>query len=129
MRKIVAVTVILLLAAGVAFGKAYEVNKKAGDYSVLIKMDKNPPSVGMNNVEIAVNDKGGKPVRDAKIVVEYGMPAMQGMPAMNYRTDAKPDGDKYNGSLNISMGGPWFVNVRITTAGKTVSTKYTLDVN
>lgn len=129
MKKIVAVTLILLMAAGVAFAKAYEVNKKAGDYSVNVRMDKNPPSVGMNNMEIAVTDKGGKPVRDAKVVVEYGMPAMPGMAPMNYKADAKPDGEKYNASLNISMPGPWSVSVRISVAGKTVSTKFTFDVN
>jgi uncharacterized GH25 family protein len=129
MKKIIAVVVILLLSAGVAFAKAYEVNKKAGDYSVNIKMDKNPPSVGMNNMEIAVTDKGGKPVKDAKVVVEYSMPAMPGMAPMKYKADAKPDGEKYNASLNISMPGPWSVNVRISVAGKTVSTKFTFDVN
>jgi len=129
MKKIVAVTMILLLAAGVAFAKSYEVNRKAGAYSVNVKMDKNPPSVGMNNMEIAVADKAGKPVKDAKVVVEYGMPAMPGMAPMNYKADAKPDGEKYSASLNISMPGPWSVNVRISVAGKTVSTKFTFDVN
>ena len=92
MKKIIAVAVILLLSAGFAFAKAYEVNRKAGEYTVDIKMDKNPPSVGINNMEIAVTDKGGKPVKDAKVLVEYGMHAMPGMPAMNYKADAKPDG-------------------------------------
>jgi hypothetical protein len=129
MKKIIAVTLILLLAAGVAVAKSYEVNRKAGNYSVNIKMDKNPPSVGVNSMEIAVTDKGGKPVKDAKVVVEYGMPAMPGMAPMNYKADAKPDGEKYNASLNISMPGSWSVNVRISVAGKTVSTKFTFDVN
>lgn len=129
MKKIVAVTLILLLAAGVAFAKAYEVNKKAGDYSVNVKMDKNPPSVGMNNMEIAVTDKAGKPVKDAKVVVEYGMPAMPGMPAMAYKADAMSHGDTYHAALNISMKGPWYVNIKITSQGKTVSTKFTVDVN
>ena len=80
-------------------------------------------------MEIAVTDKGGKPVKDAKVLVEYGMHAMPGMPAMNYKADAKPDGDKYKASLNVSMGGPWFVNVKITTGGKTVTTTFTFDVS
>ncbi|MBP1720964.1 MAG: copper resistance protein [Deltaproteobacteria bacterium] len=129
MKKIIAVTLILLLTAGVAVAKSYEVNRKAGNYSVHITMDKNPPSVGVNNMEIAVTDKGGKPVKDAKVVVDYGMPAMPGMPPMNYKADAKLDGEKYNASLNISMPGSWSVNVRISVAGKTVSTKFTFDVN
>ncbi len=129
MKKIIAVAVILLLTAGLAYAKAYEVSRKAGDYSVLIKMDKNPPSVGMNNMEVAVTDKAGQPVKDAKVLVDYGMPAMPGMPAMAYKADAMNHGDLYHATLNISMKGPWYVTIKITSQGKTVSTKFTFDVN
>ena len=122
MKKFVAVALILLLSAGLAFAKAYEVNKKAGEYSVQIKMDKNPPSVGMNNMEIEVTDKTGKPVKDAKVLVDYGMPAMA------YKADAMNHGDRYHAALNISMKGPWYVTIKITSQGKTVSTKFTFDV-
>jgi hypothetical protein len=129
MKRFLIATLILLLATGVAFAKAFEASKKAGDYSVAVTMDKNPPSVGVNNMEIALADKGGKPVKDAKVVVEYGMPAMPGMPAMAYKTDAMSHGDQYHAALNISMKGSWYVNIRITSLGKTVSTKFTFDAN
>ena len=128
-KKILIVTLILLLTTGLAFAKAYEVNKKAGEYSIQIKMDKNPPSVGMNNMEIVVTDKAGRPVKDAKVLVDYGMPAMPGMPAMAYKADAMNHGDQYNAALNISMKGPWYVNIKIASQGKTASTKFTFDVN
>jgi hypothetical protein len=128
-KRILVATLILLLTVGLAYAKAYEVNKKAGDYSVSIKMDKNPPSVGINNMEIAVTDKTGKPVKDAKVLVDYGMPAMPGMPAMAYKADAMNHGDQYHAALNISMKGPWYVNMKITSQGKTVSTKFTFDAN
>ncbi|HSD94237.1 MAG TPA: hypothetical protein VLA94_02325, partial [Syntrophales bacterium] len=73
MKKFVAVAFVLLLSAGLAFAKAYEVNKKAGDYSVSITIDKNPPSVGSNNMEIIITDKAGNRVKDAKVLVDYGM--------------------------------------------------------
>ena len=129
MKKFVAVALILLLSAGLAFAKAYEVNKKAGEYSVQIKMDKNPPSVGMNNMEIEVTDKTGKPVKDAKVLVDYGMPAMPGMPAMAYKADTMSHGNGYHTALNISMKWSWYVNIKITSQGKTVSTKFTFDAN
>jgi hypothetical protein len=128
-KRFLIVTLILLLTTGLAFARAYEVNKKAGEYSVQIKMDKNPPSVGMNNMEIAVTDNTGKPVKDAKVLVDYGMPAMPGMPAMAYKADATNQGDQYRAALNISMKGPWYVNIKITSQGKTVSTKFTFDAN
>ncbi len=117
-KRFLIVTLILLLTTGLAFAKAYEVNKKAGEYSVQIKMDKNPPSVGMNNMEIAVTDKTGKPVKDAKVLVDYGMAAMPGMPAMAYKADAMSHGDQYHAALNISMKGPWYVNDQDHEPGK-----------
>jgi hypothetical protein len=128
-KKILIVTLILLLTTGLALAKAYEVNKKAGEYSVQIKMDKNPPSVGMNNMEIVVTDKAGKPVKDAKVLVDYGMPAMPGMPAMAYKADAVNHGVQYRAALNISMKGPWYVTIKITSQEKAASTKFTFDVN
>ncbi len=129
MKKIVVVALILFLATGVAFAKAYEVNRKAGDYTVAVKMDKNPPSVGTNNMEIAVTDKTGKAVKDAKVMIDYGMSAMPGMPAMAYKADAMNHGDTYHAVLNISMKGPWYVTIKITSQGKTVSAKFTFDVS
>jgi len=128
LKRFLIAILILLLTVGIAYAKAYEVNKTAGEYSVQIKMDKNPPSVGMNNMEIAVTDKTGKPVNDAKVLVDYGMPAMPGMPAMAYKADAMNHGDRYHAALNISMKGPWYVTIKITSQGKTVSTKFTFDV-
>ena len=129
MKKIVIVTLILFLAAGVAFAKPYEVNKKAGEYSVSIQMDRNPPSVGSNNLEILITDKAGKAVKDAKVLVDYGMPAMPGMPPMAYKADTMNHGEGYHTVLNISMKGSWYVNIKITSQGKTVSTKFTFDAN
>ena len=128
MKKITASLLILLLSAGVAYAKPYEVTRKAGDYTVDIRMDKNPPVVGPNNIEIVLKDAAGKAVTDAKVLVDYGMPAMPGHPAMGYKTDAQLKGGVYQAVLNISMKGPWTITVRITHAGKAASTKFTIDV-
>jgi uncharacterized protein YxeA len=129
MKKLVAAVLILLLTAGLAVAKPYEVSRKAGNYGVDIKMDKNPPVVGANEIEIVVKDAAGKVITDAKVLVDYGMPAMPGMPAMFYKADAPLKGEKYGATLNISMKGPWQITVKITHQGKTVSTKFTFDVN
>jgi hypothetical protein len=128
MKKFIAVALILLLSAGLVYAKSYEVTRKAGDYTVEIKMDKNPPVVGPNNIEIAVKDAAGKAVTDAKLVVDYGMNAMPGMPAMFYKADAQPKGEKYIAMLNISMKGPWQITIKITHQGKAVSARFTVDV-
>src|SRR5665647_1391780 len=94
--------------------------EKAGDYLVDIKMDKGPPVVGANNIEIVVTDKGGKAVTDAKVLVTLSMPAMPGMPAVeNKAAEAKPDDGKYKAKIDLSKGGSWNMFVRIIQGGKT----------
>ncbi len=127
MRKLGVVGLVVVLAAGVAFA-SNTITKKTGDYTVDFSMDKNPPVMGKNNVEIGLKDKAGAPVTDAKVVVEYSMPAMSGMPAMNYKSTAEPKGDRYVAVIEPSMAGAWNVAVKIAKAGKTDTAKFTLDV-
>lgn len=127
MKKTIVLTVILLLVAGIAYAKAYEVTKKAGEYNVKVKIDRNPPIVGDNNVSVEITDASGHHVRDAKVVVDYSMPAMPGMPAMNYKTDAELKGDEYKAKMGLSMSGSWNIAVKITREGKTSTMKFTVD--
>jgi inner membrane protein involved in colicin E2 resistance len=127
MKRLWLVVFVLLLVAGIAYAKDYEVKKKAGEYDVEVKIDRNPPVVGDNNVKIEIKDSSGKYVTDAKVVVDYGMPAMPGMPAMNYKTDAELKGDEYKAKMNLSMSGSWNIAVKITRAGKTSTMKFTVD--
>ena len=121
------VAVSMVFVAGVALAKDYTVQKKAGDYTVDITMDKNPPVTGTNGVEVAVTDKAGKAVTDAKVLVTASMPAMPGMPAMENKADAKLEGGKYKAKIDLSMGGSWNMSVRITQGGKTATAKFTVD--
>jgi len=127
MKKIATLTMVLLLLAGVAYAKDYEVNKKAGEYDVEIKIDKNPPVVGDNTITIEIKDGAGKYVTDAKVRVDYSMPAMAGMPAMNYKADAALSGNTYKAVMNLSMSGSWNTTIKITRAGKTSSAKFSID--
>jgi len=113
-----------LAMAGAVYAGGFEVQKKAGDYNVVVRIDKNPPVVGNNNMEIEVRDSSGKSVPNAKIRVDYSMPAMSGMPAMNYKTDAALTGGKYAAVLNIPMSGSWSVRVKITIGGKSSTVKF-----
>jgi hypothetical protein len=127
MKKIIAVAVVVFLAAGVSFAKDYEVKKKAGEFDVVVTIDKNPPVTGDNGVTVSVKDAGGKVVKDAKVVVDYSMPAMPGMPPMNYKADAVQKGDEYKAVMNLSMAGPWNIAVKISAGGKNGSMKFTVD--
>ena len=81
---------LLLVALGTVYGKDYEVTKKAGECTVDVKIDRNPPVAGTNNLEIAVKEVAGKAFTDAKVVVEYSMAPMPGMPAASYKTGRRP---------------------------------------
>lgn len=127
MKKLIAFAVAVFLAAGAAYAKDYEVKKKAGDYDVKVLIDKNPPVTGDNGVTVEIKDGAGHHVRDAKVIVDYSMPAMPGMPAMNYKTDAVVKGDVYKATMNLSMAGPWNIAVKISREGKSSSMKFTVD--
>ena len=119
---------ILTLIAGTAWGKNYEVTKKVDDLTVKVDIDKNPPIVGDNNISIAIKDGSGKNITDAKVKVDYSMPAMPGMPAMNYKTDATLKGNDYQAKLNFSMAGSWNMTVQISQAEKIRRVKLNVDV-
>lgn len=128
-RNILFVAVILLLVGSIsAYAKDYEMTKKAGEYTVLVTIDKNPPVTGNNNIAVGIKDGAGKDVTDATVAIDYGMPAMPGMPAMNYKTDTTVKGKRYVATLNFSMSGPWAIAVKVTQGGKTQSVKLNVDV-
>jgi nitrogen fixation protein FixH len=127
MKKLLLIGMAVLLSANVVFAKDYEVKKKAGEFDVVVTIDKNPPVTGDNGVTVSVKDAGGKVVKDAKVVVDYSMPAMPGMPAMNYKADAVQKGDEYKAVMNLSMAGSWNVAVKVSAGGKNGSMKFTID--
>jgi hypothetical protein len=127
MKKLAIFAVALFLIAGVVYAKDYEVTKKAGDFNVVIKIDKNPPIAGDNNLEIAIADASGKAVTEAKVALNYSMPAMAGMPAMSYKVNAELKGSVYKAKVNYSMAGSWSNELKITSAEKTVTARFTID--
>lgn len=129
MKRLAVFTLTLLLIAGIAYAKDYEVKKKAGNYDVTAKIDKNPPVVGDNNITIDIKDAVGKNVTDAVVMVEYSMPAMPGMPAMNYKTDTELKGNEYKGKMKLSMSGPWNIAVKITRGGMTATVRFNVDAH
>ena len=118
----------LLMTLNMASAKDYEISKKSGDYNVQVRIDKNPPVTGKNRMEIVVKDNAGKDVADATVVIEYIMPPMPGMGAMNYKANAELKAGKYSAALDFSMSGAWIVNIKITRSGKTQTVKLNIDV-
>ena len=128
MKRLVLAVMLVLLVAGTAAAKDYEVTKKAGDYTVVVKIDKNPPITGDNNLSVAIKDAKGADVNDAKVTVDYSMPAMPGMPAMNYKADTELKGNEYKAKVNFSMAGGWSIAVMINRGDKKAQAKFSVDV-
>ena len=112
---------------GIAYARSYEAKKMTGDYEAEVKIDRSPPVVGDNNIEIAVRDVRGKPVTDAKILVNYYMPPMPRMAPMNYTTDAKLKGEKYRAKMNFIMSGPWIIAIKMNVGGKMSTAKFNVN--
>jgi hypothetical protein len=126
-KRLVMATLVFFLLGGVATAKDFEVTKKAGDYTVVVTIDKNPPTTGDNNLAVSLKDGAGADVADAKVSLEYSMPAMPGMPPMNYKTNAELTGKQYKTKVNFSMSGSWNMTVKIVRGGKTAQAKFTVD--
>lgn len=128
MKRVALVVCVLFLMVGLVHAKDYELTKKAGEFTVRVAIDKNPPVTGKNNMIVRIKDGASKDVTDAKVAIDYGMPAMPGMPAMNYKTDAMLHGTMYHAVVDFSMSGPWAITVKITRAGKAQAVKLNVDV-
>jgi len=130
MKKVILVLTVLMfaLSVGMVQAKDYEITKKAGDLSVTVKIDKNPPAAGINKIDVAVKDAAGKDITDAGVVIDYGMPAMPGMHAMNYKTNTALKNKSYQADLNFSMSGPWFINIKINRGSATSTVKLNVDI-
>ena len=130
MKRLMVITAVMFLLAGISmvYAKDYEMTKKAGDYTVQVTIDKNPPVTGNNNIAVGIKDKAGKDVTDAMVAIDYVMPPMPGMPAMNYKAGTSLKDKRYVAALDFSMSGPWSVVIKITRGGKTQSAKLNVDV-
>src|SRR4030067_3128643 len=127
MNKRTFLILCLLLTIGISYAAAYEAKKRAGEYEVEIRIDKNPPVVGENNLKIEIKDPAGRPITDSRVLVNYYMPPLPRMAPMNYRTDARLKGEHYRATMRLIMAGPWYIVVIITREGKTSTAKFTID--
>jgi len=117
----------LSLLTALAFPKDLKMTKKAGEYEVKIVIDKNPPILGQNKIEIEIKDAEDIPITDAKVLVNYYMPPMPRMAPMNYRTKADLKDKKFKAKMKFIMSGPWIIAVKITREGKTSTAKFNVD--
>jgi hypothetical protein len=115
---------LLVVSASAA---TLEIKKKAGAYDVELRIDRNPPVVGDNALELRITDAAGAVLKDAKVLVNYYMPPMPRMAPMNYKTEAKLKKDAFTMRMRLIMAGPWVIVVKITAGEKTTSARFNID--
>ena len=121
--------VLVIIPAFLAFASEYVVKGKAGDYNVTVRIDRNPPARGYNNLDMVITDATGKPVTDAGVQVEYLMPSFPGRPSMmKYSTVAKQSDHHYVAQIDLSMDGVWNILLKVTREGKTDTMEFTFVV-
>lgn len=127
MKKILLILLSFLFIATACKKGGLEVVKSFEDYKAVVKLEKSPAVVGHNAIEIVLTDNNGAAVTDAEVKIAYSMPAMPGMPAMNYETETALQANKFQSHLNISMAGPWIIEVKITRKDKTDIVRISID--
>jgi hypothetical protein len=127
-QAILRVLLILCFLTGTSEAASLVDSKKTGEYHVGIQIDRNPPIIGVNNLEVEIRGADGAAVTDAKVLVNYYMPPMPRMAPMNYKIDAPFKGDRYRAKMNFIMEGPWYIAVKINRSGKTTTAKFNVNV-
>ena len=130
MKRMLLVFMLLVLTPSfLALASDYERKGKAGDYGVEVRIDKNPPGRGNNNMTIYIMDSAQQPVTDARVKVNYLMPSLPGRPPMmDYNTEATLSGNHYLAKMNLSMSGEWTIILGVTRAGKTETMRFSFEV-
>lgn len=87
-----------------------------------LTLSPSPPVVGEAEVELKLSDAEGKPLKGADIRLEGNMNHAGMKPSFADLTEVEPG--RYQGTLDFTMGGDWFVLVTAKTQdGKTVERK------
>jgi hypothetical protein len=119
---------VLVFVVDTSAAREYKARKKTPDYTVEMAINRNPPIVDKNRLTLEIRDKSGRQVTDAKVLVNYYMPPMPGMPPMNYKTYAKSSGNKYVVVMDLIMSGPWNIVIKIMRSGKAATVRFAIDV-
>jgi len=110
-------TLMMVLVMSLWSAEAFKGQAKGRGYHAIYTAQK-PLVVGHNTWQIRI-EKGNMKVQKAAVQVKVFMPAMPGMPYMEYVADAKEiEKGIYEVELNFSMGGTWQVHVLVEEEGK-----------
>jgi hypothetical protein len=126
MKSLTKLFLALTLSVTLIQAAAFDKDVKYRTTKVHISAEK-PLTTGSNRLKFAIT-KGTRAI-DAKVSLKAFMPAMPGMPAMEFKVDAiKLGNGLYEGTLNFAMSGTWQLYIFISPKiGKKSRVKTTLN--
>lgn len=83
------------------------------DAKVDLTLDPSPPVVGTANVSLRLAATDGRPIEGAKVRLEGNMNHAGMKPTFSDLEEVAPG--NYDGTLELTMGGDWFLLVTATT--------------
>ncbi|EKE03952.1 MAG: hypothetical protein ACD_20C00124G0004 [uncultured bacterium] len=131
MKKFTIFTLFFALIAVVTMTgcqkNAYQATRTAGDYTVNMQINHNPPIAAENLLTLDIKDKSGNKVTDANVVVRFSMPPMPGMPPMDHQVDAVLSGQAYKATVDLHMAGPWNIEAGIQRGNTKQIARFSVD--
>jgi len=126
MKQFTKILMIILLGATLLQASAFEKVLKSRATQVTMSAEK-PLTTGNNILNLQVNNKI---YQNAIVKIKVFMPAMPGMPKMEYISKAKNLGNgKFTTNINFSMHGTWQVHIYLTPKnGKKARVKTSLNI-
>ena len=117
---LVALTALLVALAGC--GRVQKTAPTTDDgLTITMTTEPSPPIIGDGTVILTVRDAAGRPVDDAKIEAEGNMSHAGMMPS--FGKAAGGQGGVYRMPIQWTMGGDWYVDVKLTLADGKIATR------
>lgn len=115
--------------AGCRNTPGYRAVSQSLSYTIQLEI-RQKPVVGNNIATLRITDRKLKPVVPTPVRIDYDIPAMpDGIPTMNYRTEAVQDDTVYRAAMDIPVSGTWRVTVTVGPKGQQEQTHYKLEVH
>ena len=119
MKKVI-LAMIVMFSAVFLYADVIDQNGQKDGYDIKV-FTKNTPISGNNDFFVTIK-KDSTSVEDAKVKIKVFMPAMPGMPYMEYKAKAKLINGEYKMMINFGMSGTWLYQLKFKTSDKKVHT-------
>jgi len=126
--KLLSLLFTLALSLSALNASAFE--QEAQSRATTVKLSSEKPLVVGNNTIVFQVFRDGKATSGDTVTIKSFMPAMPGMPYMDFKEAAKELGDgRYESVVNFSMSGTWQIHIFITSSdGKKYRVKTSINL-